>query len=46
MGVGPQKHSDMIDNMFNLASKKILKGHFGGRKRSFKRKVWAKGNDM
>jgi len=26
-----------------LASKKVLKGHFGGEKRTFKRKVWAKG---
>jgi len=46
MGVGPSKHFDIIDNMFNLAPVRVLKGHFGGQKRTFKRKVSARGNEM
>jgi hypothetical protein len=47
MGVGPKKYIDIIDNMFNYWGPiRVLKEHFGGQKHTFKRKVWAKGNEM
>ena len=38
MGVGPQKHLDIIKRL-KKASKKALEGHFWGQKHTFKKKV-------
>ena len=36
---GPQEHFNITDKHLNFLSNKALKGHFGGQKHTFRRKV-------